>query len=258
MPLNKERELAAAKNAARKAGEILTANYGKVIPRFKKDRSLVTDSDIASEKLIKDLLRKEFPSYSFLAEESGLEDNRSEYEWVIDPLDGTTNYSIQNPFFNVSIALAKDDVPVLGVVYYPFQDELFHAVEGMGAYLNDRKILVSATKNVRDAFVCFCHGHDPKTVNRATCAYSKIKKVTNHLRQIGASELELSYVGAGRVDAFYMLKQNPWDVASGTLIVREAGGIVSDIDGKPFTLKSKDAVASNGSVHKELLALLQE
>jgi myo-inositol-1(or 4)-monophosphatase len=256
--MNLEQELMVAKEAAYGAGKILLANYGKVSFRYKKDRSLVSDSDLESEKLIKEILKKEFSDYSFLAEESGLEDNHSEYEWVIDPLDGTTNYSIRNPFFNVSIALAKDDMPLLGVVYYPFQDELFHAIKGMGAYLNDKKIGVSATASIRDSVMCFCHGHDPKTVNRATCAYAKIKKITNHLRQIGASELELSYVGAGRVDAFFMLKQNPWDVASGTLIVREAGGAVSDIDGKPFSLKSKDAVASNGLVHKELLELLRE
>ncbi|MFZ2456167.1 MAG: inositol monophosphatase family protein [Candidatus Altiarchaeia archaeon] len=252
-----EKELKAAKEAAYESGKILMANYGRVSVRYKKDRSIVTDSDLASEKLIKEALKKEFPEYSFLAEESGLEDTGSEYEWVIDPLDGTTNYSIRNPFFNVSIALAKNDVPVLGVVYYPFQDELFHAVDGMGAYLNDQKIRVSAKASIRDAFVCFCHGHDPETVNKAIIAYSKIKPVTDRMRQIGASELELSYLGCGRVDAFFMLKQNPWDIASGTLIVREAGGIVSDIDGKSFNLKSKDAVASNGLVHKELLELLR-
>jgi myo-inositol-1(or 4)-monophosphatase len=128
----------------------------------------------------------------------------------------------------------------------------------MGAYLNDMRINVSATNSIRDAFICFCNGHDQKTVNRATIAYAKIKQVTDRMRQIGAAELELSYLAAGRVDAFFMLKQNPWDVASGTLIVREAGGVVSDIDGKPFTMKSRDAVASNGLLHKELLELLKE
>ncbi len=252
------KELETAIKAAREAGKILLAYYGKVTPRYKKDRSIVTDADLASEKLIKDILKKEFPGYSFLAEESGLEDNHSEYEWVIDPLDGTTNYSIKNPFYNVSIALAKNDSPVLGVVYYPFQDELFYATEDGGAYLNGEKIQVSTTGSMRDAFICFCHGHDQKTVKKATDAYAKIKPLTDRLRQIGASELELSYLGCGRVDAFYMLAQNPWDVASGTLIVREARGRVTDIDGKPFNLKSMDAVASNGLVHKELLELLKQ
>lgn len=253
---SKEQDIAI--NAARAAGKILLADYGKVTPRYKKDRSIVTDADLASEKLIKEILKKEFPNYSFLAEESGLEDNSSEYEWVIDPLDGTTNYSIRDPFFNVSIALAKDDSPILGVVYYPFQDELFHALKGGGAYLNGEKIQVSTTDALCDAFVCFCHGHDPKTVKRATDAYAKIKPVTDRLRQIGAAELEMSYVGCGRVDGFYMLKQNPWDVASGSLIIAEAGGRVTDIDGKPFNLRSKDAVASNGLVHEELLEILKE
>jgi myo-inositol-1(or 4)-monophosphatase len=252
-----EKELKNAKEAAYGAGKILLSNYGKVSFRYKKDRSIVTDSDLESEKLIKELLKKEFPDYSILAEESGMEDHRSEYEWVIDPLDGTTNYSIHNPFFNVSIALAKNGSPLLGVVFYPFQEELFHAIEGGGAYLNGEKIHVSATDSMQDAFICFCHGHDPETVKRATSAYAKIKPVTNRMRQIGASELEMSYVGCGRVDAFFMLKQNPWDVASGTVIIREAGGKVTDVDGKPFSLGSKDAVASNGLLHKELLELLK-
>jgi len=254
---NRSEELSIAMNAAREAGKILLANYGKVTPRYKKDRSILTDADLASERKIKELLKEEFPDYSFLAEESGLEDNRSEYEWVIDPLDGTTNYSIKNPFYNVSIALAKDDQPVLGVVYYPFQDELFHAIDGGGAYMNWEKIQVSNTADIADAFVCFCHGNDSDSVKRATAAFSKIKPVTDKMRQIGAAELELSYVGCGRVDGFFMLRQNPWDVASGTLIVKEAGGKVTDIDGRPFNLKSRDAVASNGLVHEQLLRLLR-
>ena len=257
MVKNRTEELDAAKNAAKEAGKILMENYGKVAPRFKKDRSIVTDADIASEERIKEMLSARFPTYSFLAEESGLEDRGSEYEWVIDPLDGTTNYSIRNPFFNVSIALAKNGLPVLGVVYYPFQDELFHAVEGGGAYMNGVKIAVSKTSALRDAFVCFCNAHDPETVKRAVSAYARIKPVTDRLRQVGAGALELAYVGAGRADAYYMLKQNPWDVAAGTLIVKEAGGTVSDIEGKPFSMRSRDAVASNGPLHKELLGLLK-
>ena len=242
--------------AAREAGKILVENYGKVPARFKPDRSIVTDADIRSEQIIKQMLGKEFPDYSFLGEEGGLQDTGSDYMWVVDPLDGTTNYSIKDPFFNVSIALAKEGQPIYGVVYYPIQEELFFAAKGRGAYLNDERIHVSDVAKIRDAFVSFCHGHDADTVERVAPIFRRIKLVTEHLRQIGASALELSYVACGRTGCFFQLKMNPWDVAAGSLIVAEAGGRTSDIDGMPFSLKSRDLVASNGLLHDELLELM--
>ncbi|HDI72919.1 MAG TPA: inositol monophosphatase, partial [Candidatus Altiarchaeales archaeon] len=124
------KELEMAIRAAREAGNLLMKYYGRVTVGYKKDGSIVTDADIKSEKVIKSILNREFPDYSFLGEESGMEDRSSEYTWLIDPLDGTTNYCIKNPFFNVSIALAYKEEPILGVVYYPFQDELFYAEKG--------------------------------------------------------------------------------------------------------------------------------
>jgi len=253
----KSHEMEVAQAAAHEAGKILMDNYGKVSARFKPDRSIVTDADIKSEETIKGILKKEFPDHSFLGEESGIEDKGSEYTWVVDPLDGTTNYSIKNPFFNVSIALAKGGQSVLGVVYYPFQEELFYAETGKGAYLNDERIHVSNVSRIRDSFVSFCHGHDAQTVERMVPIFRRIKLLTEHLRQIGASALELSYVACGRTGCFFQLKMNPWDVAAGSLIVSEAGGKVTDIVGAPYTLKSRDLVASNGLLHEELLGLLR-
>lgn len=251
------RELEAAIEAARKAGEIIMKHYGKVTVRYKSDGSLVTDADIESEKRIKDILGGKFPDYSLLGEESGRINKSSEYTWMIDPLDGTTNYSIQNPFFNVSIALARGDDPVLGVVYYPFQDELFHAVKDEGAYLNNERIRVSGG-DMKDSVICFCHAHDRETVESMSNIFRRIKLCNTTLRQIGAAALELSYVACGRVGAFFMIKLNPWDVAAGAVIVKEAGGRVTDFYGNPFTLKARDILASNGRMHEDLLELINK
>lgn len=256
MPKRSE-ELKIAKKAAYAAGKILLQHYGKIHVKYKKDLSFVTEADVLSEKKIKSVLKKEFPNYSFLGEESGMEDNDSEYMWVIDPLDGTTNYSIMNPFFNVSIALAKNNQPIIGVVYSPIQDELFFAQKGMGAYMNNKKIFVSKKKDLKTSFIGFCHAHDKVNTEKISKIFPKLKKASDHVRQVGAAELELSYVAAGRMEAFLMLKQNPWDTASGCLLIREAGGIVTDMEGKPFNLKSIDLVASNNLMHKEILRLIK-
>jgi myo-inositol-1(or 4)-monophosphatase len=254
---NKSIELKTAVKAAKEGGKILLQHYGKVKVRYKKDRSFVTEADILSEEKIKSILKKQFPDYSFLGEESGLEDNDSEYTWIIDPLDGTTNYSIMNPFYNVSVALARKNEPVLGVVFSPAQNELFHAEKNIGAYLNNRKIRVSKKKDLKTSFIGFCHAHDKENTERISEIFPRLKNASDHVRQIGAAELELSYVAAGRIEAFIMLKQNPWDTASGSLLVKEAGGIVTDISGKPFDLKSFDLVASNGLLHKKVLELVK-
>lgn len=253
----KSRELLAAIEAAKAGGEILLKYYGKTHVKYKKDYSFVTEADLLSEKKIKSILKKNFPDYSFLGEESGLEEKNSEYVWVIDPLDGTTNYSVMNPFFNVSVALAKEDKPIVGVVYAPIQKELFFAERGCGAYLNNRKISVSEKKDLKTSFIGFCHANDRETTERLIEVFPRLKYATDHVRQVGAGELELSYVAAGRIDAFMMFKQNPWDTASGSLLVEEAGGKVTDFEGRPFNLKSRDLIASNRLLHKKILRLLK-
>lgn len=251
-------ELACAKRAAREAGKILMDRYGKVKARYKRDRSLVTEADVASEARIKEILKEEFPDHSFLAEESGFEDNGSDHTWVIDPLDGTTNYSFMNPFFNVSIGLSRGNDPVLGVVYSPFQDELFHAVKGNGAYMNEERIHVSGVSNLEDSLVCFCHAPDRDSIERVGKLFTRLKLISDKTRQVGAAALELSYVACGRAEVFFVLKHKPWDVAAGAVIVTEAGGTVTDINGKNFNLDSIDIVASNGLVHDRLLELLSK
>lgn len=255
--MKKSRELKIAIKAAREAGHLLMKNYGKVSVRYKEDRSIVTKSDIESEKIIKEILQRKFPDYSFLGEESGKEKRISRYTWIVDPLDGTTNYIIRNPFFDVSIALAHKEEPILGVVYYPFQDELFYAERGKGAYLNNKRISVSKQGDIEDSIICFCNAPDNESAERMSRIFSEIKLVNNKLRQIGAGALELSYVACGRVEAFFMVKLNPWDVAAGALLVKEAGGVLTDFYGRSFSINSKDILASNGKIHKDLLKFIK-
>lgn len=253
-----ERELDVARKAALEAGKILMKYYGNVDTVTKKDGSLVTRADRESEDRIKAMLSKEFPDYSFLGEETGHDDRKSEYTWVVDPLDGTTNYSIKNPFFNVSIALVRTSEPVMGVVYSPVQNELFHAVKGKGAYLNGKKISVSDVGSVKDSVIAFCHSRDKHTAESITRIFHTLKLVNTTFRQIGAAALELCYVASGRIECFMQLKMKPWDVAAGTVIVREAGGKVTNLEKSEFGTDSLHLLASNGKIHDAILKTIKD
>jgi myo-inositol-1(or 4)-monophosphatase len=245
-----------ATKAAREAGRLLLSRYGKIHPHFKKDRSVVTEADLESEKLIKSVLEKEFPDYSFLGEESGIDEKSGDYLWVVDPLDGTTNYMIKNPFFDVSIGLVYKGTPILGVVYYPIADDLFTAMKGGGAYLNGEKIKVSNKLTLADSVITFCNNRSGAAIKRMAPLFLEIKLITNKLRQLGAGALEMSFVAGGRTESFFMPDTNIWDVAAGTVLVREAGGLVTDFEGNPYSAESKDIVASNGIIHNEILGIL--
>lgn len=250
-------ELETAISAIKEAGRIVMEYYGKATVSYKPDRSLVTEADTESERAIKDILLGEFPDYPILGEETGRTGKESEYLWIVDPLDGTTNYTFRNPFFDISVALTHKSDPILGVVLYPPQDELYHAEKGIGAYLNNTKIVVSGTKEIDKSVVTFCHGRDQGSVKRMISAFAKLKVINNKVRQLGAAALELCYVACGRVDAFFMTGMNPWDVAAGTVILREAGGKVTDFRGNNFSMNSQDILGSNIRLHEDLLKILR-
>lgn len=250
-------ELEVAKKAAIEGGRVVMEYYGKVSLTYKKDRSITTEADLASEKKIKKIIEAEFPTHSLLGEEFGLEERHSEYKWIIDPLDGTTNYWIRNPFFGVSIALTVKDEPIIGVVYYPIMDELFYAQKGEGAYLNNSQISVSETSKIADSVLTYCHGRDEKSIKEIIRIFGKLKLISNKTRHLGAAALELCYVACGRTDAFYVVGLNSWDVAAGITIVRESGGVVSDFEGRPFRNKTKNLLTSNGKIHQQLIELIQ-
>lgn len=255
--MRRSKELLAAIRAAKAAGRIIRSHYKKGQRlSFKEDGEVVTNVDILAEKAIFSVLKKAFPDYAYYSEEAGKDRKQSDYMWVIDPLDGTANYSIRNPFFNTSMALAYRGMPILGVVYSPVQDELFYAEKG--AYMNGKRIHVSGKSELSRSVMGFCHGSgSPQVLHRAVDYYSKLKLyATRSTRQFGSAALELCYVASGRIEAFEMSDLNAYDVAAGAIIAMQAGAMVTDFEGRPFTLTSRDILASNGILHQQLLKIL--
>ncbi len=251
------KELEVAKKAVKDAGKIVMKYFGKAKIKVKPDRTIVTQADTEAEKLMRKIITKNFPDHSIIGEEFGKKKTKSQYMWFIDPLDGTTNFSIGNPFFAVSIALVKNKIPIVGATYYPLRDELFYAERGKGAFLNGKRIRVSNKTHVGTSFLAYCHSNDLKSTKVMTKIYSKLKLHTDKVRQIGAATLELCFVACGRIESFMDIGIFPWDVLAGVLLVREAGGKVTTIGGKSFTIDSKSILASNGKIHGKLLKLVK-
>ncbi|MFW9903178.1 MAG: inositol monophosphatase family protein [Candidatus Thorarchaeota archaeon] len=254
--------LSVAVAAAKSGGDILLDMYGKVEITYKLDQTPVTQADLQSDKIIRKILTEEFPKHSILSEESGKssgskEDLSSEYLWTIDPLDGTTNYTTQNPFFGVSIGLLVDQQPFLGVVYFPIQGELFYAKAGAGAYLNDRRIHVESTVSFENAFLSYGNARDNKNRQIIAEIFPKLKRKNDIVRQVGSPALALCFVAAGRFGAFFMPGVNLWDVMAGIVIVQEANGRVTDFLNKPFTLNSTSIIAASSTLHSEILPFLK-
>lgn len=250
-------ELAAAMEAAEEAGKLVMGDYGEAAVRYKADGSLVTGTDTRAEAMIRRALSESFPAYSFIGEESGFEDKGSDFTWVVDPLDGTTNFVMKNPFFAVSIGLAYRNRVIMGVVHYPFQNETFYASRGGGAYLNNKPIRVARRSTLERSVITFCHGRDKGSVEQIIEIFGRLKAVNDRVRQVGAASLELCYVACGRTDCFLMPGAKPWDVGAGAVIVREAGGKVSDLHNKPFTTKSRSLLAANRVLHGRVVDLLE-
>lgn len=250
--------LKVAVKAARAAGKIIRQNYGKHLNlSYKTGSEMVTDVDVKAEEKIKVIISKYYPTHSIYAEESGYEEAGSEYLWIVDPLDGTTNYTMGNPFFNTSIALVKNGEIIMGVVYNPIMDELFHAEKDKGAYLNGNQIFVNDKSEIRKSIITFCHGSkELKSVIRAIKYYSKVKLLANHTRQLGAAALELAYVACGRTSCFFMNNLNSYDVAAGAILVKEAGGDVTDFNDENFKINSIDILASNSAIHVQILKFI--
>ncbi len=258
--MKKSKELGVAIKAARKAGTILMKHYGKLKSvQYKKYQDMVTVADKQAEKAIIEIIKKDYPEHSIYGEETGRHMKKSDYLWVIDPLDGTTNFVMQVPFFNTAISLSYKNEVVAAVVLSHFSKELFYAEKGKGAYLNGRRIHVSDKKNLKYCVCTFCHANSQKALRKWVRIYkrTRLSKV-RHFRQMGSAQLELSYVACGRVESYQALELNIYDVAAGSLLIREAGGKVTDFAGKKWTSKSKDILASNGKIHSKLLKLINK
>jgi myo-inositol-1(or 4)-monophosphatase len=217
---------------------------------------IVTDADRASEALIVARLRSDFPSASILAEEGGAYAGTGGDRWIVDPLDGTTNFAHGYPAFCVSIAYERDGELFAGVVYAPFTRECFAAELGAGARLDDRRIAVSTIDGVGQALICT--GFKPSAYERNAAQFAAASRKAQGVRRDGAAALDLAYVACGRFDGFWEFDLSPWDVAAGTLLVREAGGRVTQLDRSPAALDAPSILATNGRVHEELSGILVE
>jgi len=251
-----------AVKAARKAASIISRasfDVDKLNIRKKRQNDFVSEVDEAAEEAIIRVLREAYPDHGILAEESGTSDHKSDYVWVIDPLDGTTNFLHGFPQYCVSIALTHKGKPTQAVVFDPNRNELFTASKGVGAYLNDRRIRVSKIDKLEDALMGT--GFPFREVGHLDDYLRMFKNVTlatSGIRRPGAAALDLAWVACGRIDGFWEIGLSPWDMAAGALLVREAGGLIGDLDGNEGYLDSGRVVASNPKLFNAMLQLLKQ
>jgi myo-inositol-1(or 4)-monophosphatase len=246
---------------ARDAGLILTERLGRksLQVRNKGTIDLVTEADLAAERFIIERIQTHHPRHRILAEESGATvevERSSEFKWIIDPLDGTTNYAHGYPCFCVSIALERAGEVVLGVIYDPMRDEMFAAERNEGATLNGRRIRVSEVDDLNRAMVCTGFPYDVRDRGDFARHFAAFIMQAQAIRRDGSAALDLAYVACGRFDGFFEEGLRPWDVAAGVLLVEEAGGRVSRYDGKPFDIYTPPILASNGLVHQAMMNVL--
>jgi myo-inositol-1(or 4)-monophosphatase len=242
---------------AREAGQLLLAHCG-VSFELKGDYDLVTAADRASEQLIIKRLKERFPEHGIVAEEGGRAEERAELRWYVDPLDGTTNFAHGFPMWNVTLALAQRDEVIAGVIFDPLNRELFAAERGAGARLNGAPIRVSRTRLLNDSLVATGFPSRKRLQNVNIHFYYQLAMVTHGVRRGGSAALDLAYTACGRLEAFWEFGLNPWDMAAGALLVEEAGGKTSGMQGEPFDLHARYVLADNGLIHEELLEVFQE
>ena len=245
---------------ARGAGALLKENVGKVGRiEFKGAVDIVTEIDRKSEELIMAAIGKTFPGHGILTEESPEVKQDSPYKWIIDPLDGTTNYSHGFPFFCVSIGFEEAGEVIFGVVYDPMLDELYTAEKGIGAALNGKKITVSAINDLGRGLLATGFPYDLRaSKDNNLDFFSQFSLKAQAIRRAGSAALDLCYIASGRFDGYWEMKLRPWDVAAGALIVGEAGGRVTDFSGGPFSIYGRECLASNGLIHEDMVRILSK
>jgi myo-inositol-1(or 4)-monophosphatase len=248
--------LTTMEGVAKEAGALLRRSFRRPLEtRYKGTANLVTEADTASEELILERLQRYHPGVPFLSEEAGGEIIDHGLLWVIDPLDGTTNFAHGFPWFSVSIALVDNGMPILGVIFHPMVDELFSGGVAIGAFQNGVRINVSQTASLSDSLLTTgFYYHKGKELSRQIAVFERVHQRVQTVRRPGSAALDLAYVAAGYFDAFWEKGLAAWDVAAGYLLVREAGGRVTDYEGSEAAIAGEETVASNGLVHDELLA----
>jgi myo-inositol-1(or 4)-monophosphatase len=248
-----------AQQTAREAGKILLDKFGKKINISKKgDINLVTEADLASEKFIIEQIKSYYPKHSILAEESGaaVVDGESKWKWIIDPLDGTTNFAHGYPCFCVTIALEHEGEIVVGVTFDPTRDEMFSAEKNSGSFLNNKQLRVSDTEKLSEALICTGFPYDVAERENFARHFTSFVANARGIRRDGSAAIDMAYVACGRFDGFWEEGLNPWDVAAGKLLIEEAGGRVSYYDNSDFSIYKPPICASNGIIHNEMLRIL--
>jgi len=247
-----------SREAALKAGQMLRDNIGQSSEiSYKGTVDLVTNFDTQAQRMIIDHISSRFPDHDYLAEEGLSQKKGAEFRWVIDPLDGTTNYAHSFPVFTVSIALEKKGEVILGLVYDPMREEMFSAVKGEGAFLDRKEIKVSTVDDLDKSLLATGFPYDIRTSEVNNIAhFNNFLTRAQGIRRCGSAAMDLCYVACGRFDGFWELKLSPWDVAAGTLIVQEAGGRISDFRNEEFTIFGSEVLASNGLIHQKMVDVL--
>ncbi len=245
--------------AAFESGRVLKSHFGNILDIRKKGAvDLVTQADTASETAIIGIIRETFPTHSILAEERGLEQGDADRQWILDPLDGTVNFAHQVPIFSISIAFVLNGFPEMGVVLNPINGELFTAVAGEGAFLNDRPIRVSNTATVGDSLLATGFPY-----NRLSIIDTIMRRLANCLRaargirRLGSAAIDLCALSCGRFDGYWEQNLHPWDTAAALVVATESGAVVTDFDSNPFTIDKKAILATNGQIHDEMLKLMR-
>ena len=245
---------------AKEAGEIIREGFGKNISiEFKTDEAnLVTNIDKEAEKTITDFIKKNYTHHSILAEESGLNSKKSEYTWVIDPLDGTTNFAHKLPIFAVSIGLLRNNEIILGVIYDVMRDVIYAAEAGSGTYENEKKIRVSNNDNLAQSLLVTGFAYDREDEYKgAVKLFGAFLPKARAVRRLGSAAIDFCYVASGIFDGFWESNLSPWDVCAGMLIVKEAGGTVTNFNNNSIDIYSDQYLASNGKIHSDMIKIMQ-
>ncbi|MEJ5262912.1 MAG: inositol monophosphatase family protein [Ignavibacterium sp.] len=247
---------------AKEAGEIIRNAHGtRFNIEIKSDniKNLVTEIDKKSEQTIIDFIQKKFPTHNILAEEGGARKKHSDYLWVIDPLDGTTNFAHGLPIFSVSIGLQYKDETIAGVVYDVMRDVVYVGEKGSGAFENDNRISVSLNKNIQESLLVtgfpYNVAENPEKVFER---FIEMLKIARAVRRLGSAAIDFCYVAKGVFDGFWEVYLNPWDICAGKLIVEEAGGVVTDFNNQPISIYNKTILATNGLIHQDMISVLNK
>ena len=251
-----------AKELAKKGGVVLKDNFGKLARsqiELKGPHDFVTEIDRKVEQMYADEIKKAFPDHGIIGEEGTSENPDQELVWVLDPLDGTKNYSFEIPFFCTTICLLQNKEPVTSVIYEPMTDHLYHAIKGGGAFKNDSSIHVSKESEIKNSMLLYCHAADPEAIKQAEHYVVQLKTAARDASRLRSAGAEMALVAKGVVEAYLMNKLPLWDLASGALLVREAGGKATDFTGKDWQPGDSNILVSNGTkIHDEILDILKD